>query len=198
MPLSPSAPTKAELRRHLLHQRQTLDPDRWLDRSHRLCQHLRRSPQFHHAQTVLGYWSFRHEPDLSSLWTLPKRWGLPRCVGPDLVWHRWSLGQPLTQDRYGIWSPEATAPLLDPKTVDLVLVPCVACDRQGYRLGYGGGFYDRLLSKAPWNQVVTLGILFADHLQDTLPHDPWDRPLTGVCTEAGIEWYQPPQQTAQE
>ncbi|MEB3272644.1 MAG: 5-formyltetrahydrofolate cyclo-ligase [Prochlorothrix sp.] len=184
---------KSDLRRQFLNQRQSLDPDRWQQHSHRICQHLRHCNRFQQAHTILAYWSFRREPDLSSLWTLPKRWGLPRCVDKTLVWHRWSLGQALAQDRYGIWSPQADAPQIPgPQGVDLMLVPALACDRRGYRLGYGGGFYDRLLGDEAWQRVTTLGIIFADSLVDTLPHDSWDCPLDGVCTEAGVEWYGSP------
>jgi len=61
----------------------------------------------------------------------------------------------------------------------------VGGDQRGYRLGYGGGYYDRMLSQPAWQKISTLGILFDFALWDHLPHDPWDRPLTGFCTETG-------------
>ncbi|KKI99740.1 5-formyltetrahydrofolate cyclo-ligase [Prochlorothrix hollandica] len=187
---------KSDLRQTLLTQRKALDPYRWEQQSKRLCQHLRYCSLFRQAQTILVYWSVRREPDLSSLWTLPKTWGLPRCQGQDLVWHRWALGQPLVLGAYGIWAPPSQAPSLSVNLVDLILVPALACDRQGYRLGYGGGFYDRLLATPPWDHIPTLGIVFTANQVDQLPRDPWDRPLGGVCTEEGVQLYGAPRSDA--
>jgi 5-formyltetrahydrofolate cyclo-ligase len=75
---------------------------------------------------------------------------------------------------------------LTPSAVDLILVPAIACDVQGYRLGYGGGFYDRLLSTPAWRAKPTIGIVFEFARLPQLPVDPWDRPLQGICTESGL------------
>ena len=56
--------------------------------------------------------------------------------------------------------PDARSPLVDPEKVSLILVPCVACDVNGYRLGYGGGFYDRMLGSDRWANKTTIGIVF--------------------------------------
>jgi 5-formyltetrahydrofolate cyclo-ligase len=82
--------------------------------------------------------------------------------------------------------PLPTAPLINAEDVDLILVPSVACDRLGYRLGYGGGFYDRLLTNSAWSTKKTIGITFDFACLPRLPIDAWDRPLTAVCTEAGL------------
>jgi len=87
---------------------------------------------------------------------------------------------------YGIWEPDANAPILEPAEVDLILVPSVACDRHGYRLGYGGGYYDRLLSSSEWASQLTIGIVFEFAFLPQLPSDIWDQPLSGVCTEMGL------------
>lgn len=64
-----------------------------------------------------------------------------------------------------------------------MLIPAVACDRRGYRLGYGGGFYDRLLSQPDWQTIPTIGIVFHHSYLPQLPADSWDRPLQAVCTD---------------
>jgi 5-formyltetrahydrofolate cyclo-ligase len=84
---------------------------------------------------------------------------------------------------YGILEPHPQAPTLSPSEVDLILVPAVACDLQGYRLGYGGGFYDRMLSNPAWAKLPTIGIVFDFAHLAQLPKDPWDQPLHHVCTE---------------
>ncbi len=160
----------------------------WREKSDRLCTHLQSSPLFQQAQTILVYFSVRQEPDLGSLFALPKVWGVSRCVGKDLIWHTWSPADamPLQKGAYGILAPSPDAPLVQPDAVDLILVPAVACDRRGYRLGYGGGFYDRLLSQPVWQAKPTVGIVFDFASLVTLPHDPWDRPLQAICTESGL------------
>jgi 5-formyltetrahydrofolate cyclo-ligase len=178
---------KAELRRSLIHTRRSLPPETWRHQSDRLCRHLQAAPPFAQAQTLLAYLSFRQEPDLSPLFST-KQWGIPRCVGKSLLWHHWSPDA-LQPGAYGILEPVATAPLIDPATVDLILVPAVAIDSQGYRLGYGGGFYDRCLSHPAWSAKLTIGIVFDFALLPELPIEPWDRPLHGVCTESGLRWF---------
>jgi 5-formyltetrahydrofolate cyclo-ligase len=135
---------------------------------------------------ILAYQSFRQEPDLTLLFsTLAMDWGLPRCVGKTLQWQRWRWGEGLVQGQYGIWEPDPALPRVEPSEVDLILVPCVACDRAGYRLGYGGGYYDRLFADPRWQGIPAIGVVFEDAYVEALPRDPWDLPLQGVCTESG-------------
>jgi len=176
--------SKVELRRHLLQARRDLRVEDWRVHSDRITSHLRMSPLFTQAQTVLAYFSFRQEPDLSSLFTDSKRrWGFSRIEGKSLVWHSWKPGESLSKGAYGIFEPHSDAPNLQPDEVDLILVPAVACDTEGYRLGYGGGFYDRLLSSAEWASKPTVGIVFEFAYLPQLPIDPWDKPLHSICTE---------------
>lgn len=174
---------KAELRRELLQQRRSLSPLTWREKSDRLCHRLVQLSLFQSARTVLAYFSIRQEPDLSPLFSDHRRWGFSRCVGPSLVWHAWTPGEPLREGAYGILEPAPDAPCLGPSEIDLILVPAIACDRQGYRLGYGGGFYDRLLSDPQWQGIPTIGIIFDFAFLPELPVDPWDRKLRAVCTE---------------
>ena len=194
--------TKTSLRRQFLRRRQALSPEIWQSQSDWLCHHLANSPQFIAARTVLAYQSHRQEPNLDYLFThTNKQWGLPRCVGKDLLWHCWQPSQPLVIGSYDILEPEPELPLVSLDRVDLILVPAVAItsgttkpnDRGGYRLGYGGGYYDRLLTDPILVGVPTIGIVFdfAD-LKTPLANlpwsiDPWDMPLDAVCTELGLK-----------
>lgn len=180
---------KAELRRALLKARQSMPQEEWRKKSDRFPCHLQTSPWFASAQTILAYFSFRQEPDLSSLFTdTSRRWGFPRCVGACLNWHIWSPKdtQLLQKGAYGILEPHPTAPILEPSEVDLILVPAVACDLRGYRLGYGGGYYDRMLSSPEWASKPTIGIVFEFACLPQLPIDCWDKPMQAVCTETGL------------
>lgn len=179
---------KVTLRKTLLQRRQAMAPEEWQQKSLQICEQLQHLPLFIEAKTVLAYFSIRQEPDLMPLFTTNKVWGFSRCVGKQLIWHHWSPHQamPLQSGTYGILEPPVEAPLIDTATVDLILLPAIACDSQGYRLGYGGGFYDRLLSAHGWHTKSTIGIIFEHARIDQLPRDAWDRALDGVCTEAGF------------
>lgn len=178
--------SKAELRRQLLRQRRALSPSEWQTRSDRLCENLQRSPLLASATTALAYFSFRQEPDLDPLFRLPQwRWGFPRCVGENLQWHFWQPGDRLVTGAYGIREPHPEAEVCSAENVDAILVPAVACDRRGYRLGYGGGYYDRFLALPQWQGKLAIGIAFDFALLDKVPIEPWDRQLAGVCTDKG-------------
>ncbi|MFM2429167.1 MAG: hypothetical protein RLZZ511_380 [Cyanobacteriota bacterium] len=180
-------PNKQTLRKAWLRDRRALDQRQWQQLSQRLCAQIQDLPQYQQARTILAYSSCHQEPDLSALIQDHRKiWGLPRCVGQNLVWHRFDPAHDRLQSgRYGILEPAAAWPKLDAEQIDLILVPCVGADRQGYRLGYGGGFYDRLLQDPKWARISTIGICFAAMLVDQLPHDSWDQPLQGICTEFG-------------
>jgi len=177
---------KADLRRRLLKARQAIPPHVWRQKSDRICAHLQTWPGFQTARCVLAYWSFRNEPDLSPLMDTRRFWGLPRCVGKEMVWHQWQGSRSLQVGRFGITEPLPTSPLLSPARVDLILVPAVACDVRGHRLGYGGGFYDRMLSHPQWRQVPTIAIVFEYARLPSIPKDPWDSTMSGICTETGL------------
>jgi 5-formyltetrahydrofolate cyclo-ligase len=179
---------KSDLRRRLLSARQSIPPQVWRQKSDRICTHLLNWDYFRRCRVILAYTSFRQEPDISPLTVHHTHWGLPRCVGRALQWHYWSSQSPypLQKGAYDIIEPPARAPRIDLSLVDLMLVPAVACDVRGYRLGYGGGYYDRLLSKAEWQTIPTVGIVFEYARLPNLPRDQWDRPLAGVCSESGL------------
>ena len=180
---------KKQLRQQILTKRKSLPEAVWREKSDRLCENVQKLTLFSQAKTVLAYTSFRQEPDLTPLFPTKDSWGLPRCVGKSLVWHCWQPSEPLEKGAYGILEPNPNSPTLEAQNVDLILIPAVGCDRRGYRLGYGGGFYDRLLSSPQWQDKPTIGIVFAFALVSELPVDSWDKPLGGVCTEEGFHCF---------
>ncbi|MEM7556806.1 MAG: 5-formyltetrahydrofolate cyclo-ligase [Cyanobacteria bacterium P01_A01_bin.84] len=184
--------SKSELRSLLMKQRRSLLQQEWIQKSDRICQYLQNSSLFVEANTVLSYFSFRKEPDLSGLFVVKdkhqnKKWGFPRCVHKSLSWHFWEPNQPLTTNKYGIPEPSVSATKVPLSQVDLIIVPCVACDYRGYRLGYGGGYYDRLLSLPQWESIPTIGITFDFAYLTELSVEDWDKKLQVVCTETGFK-----------
>lgn len=184
---------KRQLRRRFLAERRALSPEVWRDRSGALCDRLVTLAVLQRADTILAYVSHRQEPDLLPLmespWGRAKTWGVPRCEGPHLSWHRWRSRDALETGAFGIREPRRDAPLIDRDRVGVILVPLVACDRAGYRLGYGGGFYDRLLADPTWQRPPAIGIAFDAALVDRLPREPWDQPLEGLVTETETLWF---------
>jgi 5-formyltetrahydrofolate cyclo-ligase len=69
---------------------------------------------------------------------------------------------------------------------DFLLVPGLAFDYGGFRLGQGGGFYDRLLSDPAWGNLFCTGFAYAFQIMERVPRAPWDRPVRALCTENGL------------
>ena len=109
--------------------------------------------------------------------------GLP-CTGPPgstLVFRTWRPGDALVAEPYGTRAPPPTAVPVEP---DIVLVPLLAFDRGGNRLGWGGGFYDRTLRELRGNGAITaVGVAFAAQEVEQVPAGPGDEPLDLVVTE---------------
>ena len=177
---------KIQLRKQILKQRKELSVSQWRSQSDRICQHLQNFSLFRDAKIILAYFSFRQEPDLSLLFKA-KQSGFPRCVNDSLTWHFWQPPQLLTENKYKILEPLVTSPIIQPQEVDLILVPTVACDYSGYRLGYGGGYYDRLLSSPQWQNIPTIGVVFDFAYLPQLPTESWDIKLDYICTESSLK-----------
>lgn len=110
---------------------------------------------------------------------------LPCVVAPDtaLIFRLWAPGDALVKESFGTRAPTAQAEAVEP---DALLVPLLAFDAAGYRLGYGGGFYDRSLDALRLTKTVTaIGIAFSGQKAESVPRGPYDQPLDWIVTEAG-------------
>ena len=138
------------------------------------------------------YWPLRGEVDLRMLAQQPvlqQRLALPRAHGQQLSYHPWQPGDPLSADASGIPAPSTTT-ALDPAQLTLLLVPALALDQRGIRLGYGGGWFDRLRSQPAWQAIPAVAVLPSGCIVEELPADPWDVPFTAWLDEQGLHWLQ--------
>ena len=137
--------------------------------------------------TVSFYWPMGDEADPRPLAARLARRGhalaLPVVAKKDapLVFRLWREGDPLVVHKFGMHEPADGAPLVTP---DVLLVPLLAFDARGHRLGYGGGFYDRTL--AALDAKLAIGVAYAGQETDALPIHERDHPLDMVVTEKGV------------
>ena len=190
--------SKAALRRAALARRQALPPAEVAERSQRLAELL-------FENFAVAQWRWLHaflplarknEPDTWSLihriWSekLPVRLAAP-VVQPDgisLRHYEFTPATPLLASRWGIPEPLADpAAEVAPAQLDAVLVPLLACDQQGQRVGYGGGFYDRFLAECrPGTLFIGLTILDDEPMAALADVLPTDVPLHACLTPGGV------------
>ena len=113
---------------------------------------------------------------------------LPAATAAGLVYRPWSSTDPLEPDACGILAPLASVQALEPEQLALLLVPALAIDGSGVRLGSGGGWYDRLRADPSWCAVAALAVLPAACRCEQLPREPWDVPFDGWLDEQGAHW----------
>jgi len=145
---------------------------------------------------VAGYWPIRTELDPRPLMNELAAAGIATALpatpqpGQPLTFHRWQHGDPVVDGLYGTSEPASSAPRCAP---DMLLVPMLAFDDAGYRLGYGGGFYDRSLAalRREKPKVSAVGIAFAAQRVEHVPRGDHDARLDAVLTPKGIAVVRP-------
>ena len=178
---------KPELCRNFCSLRECLSAREVAASSAAICQRLAAWPLLRQAQSpisILTYLAFRNEPDLSPLFDLLPhvRWAVPRIEGQRLVLHPYDPAH-LVRHRFGMLEPAAALSVVAPTALDLVLVPGVAFDRRGGRLGCGRGYYDRFLPATP---ALRVGVTYDECLTDTLPCGEHDQRMDWIVTPSEL------------
>lgn len=181
------------LRNSLRAQRVALTAHEQQRHARRLVEHIATHPLFIGAQHIGFYLAANGEADPALLMeqALARNANcyLPRLEGRHMHFHRFNTGDVLLTNRFGINEPAVTRPAIETCNLDLVLVPLVAFDADGNRLGMGGGFYDRTfafrLEAGNAQQPQLVGVAYGFQEVATLKRQPWDVPLDGVLTESG-------------
>jgi len=151
----------------------------------RLAEHVLRDAPPPPGALVAGFWPLAGEIDIRPLLHALTERGhavlLPETPrrGLPLGFRRWRPGEAMASGRFG-----TAVPIGEPMVPSFLLVPLLAFDRRGRRLGYGAGYYDRTLAALPG--VPALGCAFAAQELDSVPVGPQDIPLAAIATERGI------------
>ena len=191
-------PSKNELRRRLRETRRRLSQQEQNAAAARLVTRLVTSPFFRSSRRIACYLPNDGEIDpsplIERLWRMQRQCFLPVLsrLSRDRLWFAQVLPDtPLSPNRFGIPEPVVRADrLLRAQQLDLILMPLVGFDRQGNRLGMGGGFYDRSLEflrhRRYWRKPRLLGLAHECQRLEALTPEPWDVPLQGVVTDRAI------------
>ena len=181
---------KTELRTAYLAKRTELTPEEKNARDRKICDAVLASASFRFAETVLAYSPLENEVDIRPVLLAAlaqgKRLALPRCEAGHTMHYRFIASlEELAPGSYGILEPSADAPCYESGTdaSTLCLVPGVVFDRRGYRIGYGGGYYDRFLHGFRGSLA---GIVYRDFIISSVPYGRFDLPVPVMITDAGI------------
>ena len=181
---------KRNARQHGLAQRRSLTPEQRQAFTLRMWEHLEAWAPFQQIRPLHCSLALPEEPDTTTwferAWALGKQTAVP-CMMPgtlELKHTRLTSLQHLQHGAFGVPEPiPKFREWVEPEALDLVLVPGVAFDRKGGRLGFGKGYYDRFLSKT---SALRMGVAFSAQVIPDVPTEPHDVPMHTLLTENGI------------
>lgn len=185
---APLRRAKAELRAEAIERRRAAYGTA-LDAPDRVCRHFVSAIGVKSGVAVSGFWPMGEEIDIRPLMIELHDGGALCCLpatgprGLPLTFRRWRPGDALVSGTFGTREPAQEAETLKP---EILIVPLLAFDRDGWRLGYGGGYYDRTLAALRASgRTTAVGVAFAAQEIASVPHGPRDEPLDWIVTEAG-------------
>lgn len=179
---------KKSLRQHIFEKRQQLSTDYYLKANAEIVARLFNTEVFQKANNIFIYHGVNRELDTSQIiseaFKQGKQVALPRVHGKgDMRAHYYRHGNQLTVSSFGIPEPLPESPEMVPKDIDLIIMPCVTCNEFGHRLGYGGGFYDRFLTKT---HATTILPYFEKLLFSDIPMRDHDQLMDIILTEHSV------------
>jgi 5-formyltetrahydrofolate cyclo-ligase len=182
--LNSLADDKSQLRKQCRKIRAALGDEVRARASLAICERLEGWPTFQHSQTILTYMPIKGEADLTPLLSRhpEKHWVLPRIIPEEnhrMVFHPYDATR-LARHPFGMAEPAADLPTVPHEAIPLALVPGLAFDHHGWRLGYGGGYFDRFLKNF---SGVSIGIVIRTLLLAEIPRDSLDMPMQWIVTE---------------
>ncbi|MBN1613943.1 MAG: 5-formyltetrahydrofolate cyclo-ligase [Deltaproteobacteria bacterium] len=183
---------KKMIRKRILAARDALSKENIGEMSGRICERVVLLQAIRDCAVLMAFLSFGSEVETDAIiewaWQQDKRVCVPRCrpgerrIDP----HRIKSYDDLEPGSFGIREPKPEMATLQPiADIDAALVPAVAFDRRGYRVGYGGGYYDRFLPELP-TQTIRVGLAFSCQLVEAIPAGAHDVPVDMIVTEKEV------------
>lgn len=174
---------KKEIRKKYRALRDQMDPASVLALSARICENIRSLEAFQNADYIYAYYPLGNEADIRPVieeaWRLGKKTAFPKVFGDDMRFFQIDDFSHLHPGTFGVMEPEEDHPV-NWKDV-LVLVPGVAFDLKGNRMGFGKGYYDRYLKELPG--AVTVGVAYGLQIADCIPTEDTDIRLDVIVTD---------------
>lgn len=177
---------KKQLRKEAKDFRRSITKDMAKESSRAIMDRLFSLPCMVDADVVFSFVSTKDEISTYDIMNEVLRQGkvlaVPLVIGKDMVFQRILSLEELKEGYYGIFEPENQKDrVMIPSHKDIILVPGLLYDRRGYRIGYGGGFYDKYFEKYP--DGIRIGVLYHGQLRNQIEEEPFDQPLDCLITE---------------
>lgn len=173
---------KKELRKKMKELRAALPPQLRKEAALRVYESVTNLPEFQAAQTIFCYASAGEELNTDWITAAHSRVAFPKVFGDGVM--RFYLGGEMRQGFRGIMEPQGGEEVT-PQAGDLMLLPGLAFGKDGSRLGYGGGYYDRYLDRCE-NRPICCGIGYEAQVVERVPTEPTDQPLDLLITESKV------------
>jgi len=182
---------KRELRGEMRARRKLISAAMVREVGNRISDVVAEDRRFRQARTVAIYAASDGEPDIRRLFDLGSSLGktmlLPRCRdGGSLSFHAVARFADLVVGSHGLLEPSEAVPAVDIDSIEFVVVPGVAVDQMGGRLGRGGGWYDRTLRDAGSRKAVVVGAVHSFQIVDRVPMSSGDRSVDAIVSESGL------------
>lgn len=184
---------KIDIRKNHLARRAALPAEVRAVRDSRICQNILSAATYRYADVVLMYYPVKSEVDILPVFhaavAAGKKVAFPRCNAEDrsMIFYFAESEEDFEEETYELREPKTSLPAFDPADADgqnvICIVPAVVYDRRGYRIGYGGGYYDRFFGK---HRFASIGVAYEDFILKSVPHGRFDISVDVVISERGF------------
>ncbi len=182
-----------ELRKKYLEKRSEITPEVRTFRDEKIRRNILSCAAYRYADVILMFYPLEGEVDILPLMKTAlaagKKVAFPRCKAEDhsMIFYFVNSEEDFEKGSYGIMEPKTTLEVFETAMMEsqnvLCLVPAIVYDRRGYRVGYGGGYYDRYFGKA---RPASIGVVYEEFILKNVPHGRYDITVDVVVSERGI------------